>query len=214
MNVKPFDDNQLNPVQLNAIDHLAIGKNARETADLLGVHRNTIIRWRLHDPAFKAALADRRREIWGGTLDRLRSAIPMAVDYLVRNIENPYTDWGLRAAAILLRTLHDSVLKPKPMEKEDDEIARVQDGSPESKHDDPQVNNFHLLEERLKARAKANPEFDDPAIFADLRKLYEEYGKKTFLSDDVVSLDRVIDALLEVRCREALTTISREQSNQ
>jgi hypothetical protein len=205
-NNKQPRNKELTPGQLNAIDLLISGKNDRETAEILGVHRNTVIRWRLYDPLFKATLDYRRQDLFGDALERLRSAMPIAVDYLVDSIQKPYTDWALRAAAILLRPLVHAMVRPRPSARftvEEDEVGESVPGA----------EGFHKLEERLKARAKADPDFDDPSIVADLRRLYEEHGEKTTLTDDAVSLDHVIDALLEVRCREALTTNLRDNQS-
>ena len=51
--------------QLNAIDLLPPGKTDTEAAELLGLHRTTVTKWRLYDPVFQAALNRRRAEAWG-----------------------------------------------------------------------------------------------------------------------------------------------------
>ena len=56
---------QLTPKQQAAIDLLLSGRNDRETAEVVGAHRTTISRWRLHDLAFVDELNRRRREVYG-----------------------------------------------------------------------------------------------------------------------------------------------------
>ena len=89
--------------QLNAIDLLAAGKTDQEAADLLGLHRTTITKWRLYDPVFQAALNRRRAEVWGAAADRLRSLIPKALDALAAAVEDPANPHRLKAAGELLR---------------------------------------------------------------------------------------------------------------
>ena len=68
--------------QQSAVDLLVVGKNDPETAELLGVNRVTVTRWRLYDVQFRAALARRRAEVWGAAGDRLRALLPRALDAL------------------------------------------------------------------------------------------------------------------------------------
>jgi hypothetical protein len=42
--------------QQNAIDRLVAGDTDEQAAQAAGVHRVTVSKWRLHDPAFQAAL--------------------------------------------------------------------------------------------------------------------------------------------------------------
>src|SRR6516162_7609839 len=85
--------------QLSAIDLLAAGKTDQEAADLLGLHRTTVTKWRLYDPVFQAALNQRRAEVWGAAADRLRSLIPKALDALAAALEDPAHPGRLKAAA-------------------------------------------------------------------------------------------------------------------
>jgi hypothetical protein len=89
--------------QLNAVDLLAAGKNDTETAELLGLSRTCITKWRLYDPVFQAALNVRRAEVWGNGLDRLRALIPKALDVLAAVLDNSPTPLRLKAAGAILR---------------------------------------------------------------------------------------------------------------
>lgn len=79
---------ELTVAQLSAVDLLAGGKNDAETADALHLHRVTVTRWRNYSPAFRAALAERRRAVWGSAADKLRALLPKALDTLAAELEN------------------------------------------------------------------------------------------------------------------------------
>ena len=49
-------DATLTAAQQNVLNHLAAGKSVAETAELCGVHRNTIANWRREIPAFTIQL--------------------------------------------------------------------------------------------------------------------------------------------------------------
>jgi hypothetical protein len=92
----------LTVAQLNAVDLLASGKNDREAAELLGLARPTVTKWRLYSPEFQAALNQRRAEVWGSGIDRLRSLIPQALDVLAKFLEVGAPAVRVRAAAVVL----------------------------------------------------------------------------------------------------------------
>lgn len=73
---------ELTGPQLRAADLLATGSTDAEAAEEAGVSRQTVWRWRQHNPVFRAALASRREEIWGAARDRLRSLLPKALEVL------------------------------------------------------------------------------------------------------------------------------------
>ena len=66
--------------QLNAIDILVQGRTDQETAETVGVARETVTRWRNDNPHFTAELNRQRRLIWGDSHDRLRALASKAVD--------------------------------------------------------------------------------------------------------------------------------------
>jgi hypothetical protein len=68
--------------QENAIDLLVLGETDASTAESVGVSRPTVTKWRNHDPCFVAELNRRRRDLWGSSLDRLRSLLPRALEAL------------------------------------------------------------------------------------------------------------------------------------
>jgi hypothetical protein len=77
----------LTVAQLNAVDLLAAGRNDRETAEAIGVSRQTVTAWRGCLPVFQAELNKRRREVWGAAADRLRALLPLALDRLAAALE-------------------------------------------------------------------------------------------------------------------------------
>ncbi len=89
--------------QLNAIDLLAGGKTDKQTAELLNLSRTCITKWWLYDPIFQAALNRRRAEVWSAGIDRLRSLIPVALDALAVELENPDSPHRRKAATEILR---------------------------------------------------------------------------------------------------------------
>jgi hypothetical protein len=68
--------------QENALDLLIQGATHQEAAEAAGVARATVSKWMALDVYFQAELNRRRREIWGTSLDRLRSMVPRALDAL------------------------------------------------------------------------------------------------------------------------------------
>jgi hypothetical protein len=89
--------------QLNAIDLLASGKTDKETAELLGLSRTCVTKWRLYDPVFQAALNRRRAEVWSAGIDRLRFLIPKALDALADELEKKDGPNRVKAASEILR---------------------------------------------------------------------------------------------------------------
>jgi hypothetical protein len=89
--------------QQNAVDLLASGKNDTETAEQLNLSRTCVTKWRLYDPVFQAALNQRRAEVWGAGIDRLRSLIPQALNVLADELEKPDSPNRFKAAGEILR---------------------------------------------------------------------------------------------------------------
>ena len=86
--------------QRNAIDLLIQGKSDQETADAVGVNRVTVTKWRNYDPWFQAELNQRRQDVWGGSVDRLRSLLPRALERIEQELDGPN---GWRVALHLLK---------------------------------------------------------------------------------------------------------------
>jgi hypothetical protein len=73
--------------QLNAVDLLIQGKSDQETADLIGRDRATLWKWRTRLPLFGATSEQRREEVFGVALHRLRVLLSKAIDNIAGAIE-------------------------------------------------------------------------------------------------------------------------------
>jgi len=91
--------------QENAIDLLVAGTSDRETAEAIGVSRQTVCGWRNHHPVFIAALNASRLETWGASSDRLRALLPKALDCLEGAITGEAPDWKAAAKIVELAGL-------------------------------------------------------------------------------------------------------------
>ncbi len=78
---------ELTVAQLSAIDLLVVGKTDQETAEAVGVTRQTVNGWRNANPYFQAELNRRRQDLWGVTVDQLRALLPRAVAVLAEELE-------------------------------------------------------------------------------------------------------------------------------
>ena len=88
--------------QILAVDLLASGTTASETARKVDVNRRTIYRW-FDDPVFMAELEDRRQELLDSMLDQHLLAGRMATAKLVESMESPEEGIAVRAAIELYR---------------------------------------------------------------------------------------------------------------
>ena len=92
---------ELNHRQLAAIDALIAGATDEEAATAASVHRVTVNTWKNHNPFVIAELRARREEVWGASVEKLRTLLPKAIERLEREIEaGPY---GLKAALALVK---------------------------------------------------------------------------------------------------------------
>jgi len=73
--------------QLNGIEQLVVGKTDQETAEAVGVTRQTVNGWRNGNPWFMAALNARRHDLWGSAVDQLRALLPRAVAVLASELD-------------------------------------------------------------------------------------------------------------------------------
>jgi hypothetical protein len=108
--------------QQSAVDLLASGKTDTEAAELLGLHRTTVSKWRAYDPVFQAALNRRRAEVWASGVDRLRSLVPKALDALADELDRSGSPNRLKAAGEILRLAQlpaVAILATEPTEPED-----------------------------------------------------------------------------------------------
>jgi hypothetical protein len=96
--------------QLNAIDLLVIGKTDQEVADIVGVNRVTVTKWRNYDIYFQAELNKRRKEIWNSSLDRMRALLPKAMERLERELDSKH-GWKIALEVLKLIKIESSHIK-------------------------------------------------------------------------------------------------------
>jgi len=101
---------ELSVRQRNAIDLIVMGSSDQDAADKVGVARETVTRWRLYHPAFRAELDRSRRAVWGSSADRLRALIRKSMDIIeevLNDGDNP------KRAAVALSLVRDSGIFPQ-----------------------------------------------------------------------------------------------------
>ncbi len=89
----------LSQAQLNAIDLLVLGHSDRSAANHLGIHYTTVSNWRTNHPAFRAELARRRQDVWGGACERFRALLDKAVEEMEKQLTDEDKDVRFRAAS-------------------------------------------------------------------------------------------------------------------
>lgn len=102
--------------QLNALDLLIQGETDAATADAVGVNRVTVTKWRNYDAYFQAELNRRRLELWGASVDRLRSLLPRALDALDDELRGGQQRWRAAIEILRLTGLDRSGAKKTPLE--------------------------------------------------------------------------------------------------
>lgn len=111
-------DYQLSPQQAAAVDLLLTGQSVTATAEAIGVERETLSRWRNHDPAFIAAFNERLAVQWESNGAKLLEARGRAIDTLIELLDSEDAAVKLKAAAALVR-----IDTPKP--KGDTDPAKI-----------------------------------------------------------------------------------------
>lgn len=116
---------KLNPKQEAALELLAAGKNVTETAEAIGVARQTVSDWLNNQAAFIAAYNARRQELWGAASERLRAMVPKALEVL----EGDLTAGNTAAAIAVLKAagLHGLTAPTGPTTTADVEAQRTWD---------------------------------------------------------------------------------------
>lgn len=113
---------KLSPQQAAAVDLLLSGQSVTAAAEAIGVERETLSRWRNHDPAFIAAFNERLAVQWESNGAKLLEARGRAIDTLIELLDSEDTAVKLKAAAALVR-----IDTPKPKGETDPaQIAKWQ----------------------------------------------------------------------------------------
>lgn len=118
---------QLSIQQQNAIDLLVQGKSDRETAEAIGVSRQTVTNWRNNNTVFIAELNKQRKAVWGAQVDRIRYLISAALDVLEEDLKDTENKQLRQKAAIhILQAvgLYGQNLKPEGEDTPEDVEAQ------------------------------------------------------------------------------------------
>jgi hypothetical protein len=93
---------ELSAQQQRAIDLIVVGKSLTEAARVLDLSRQTLSEWANRHHGFRAALSQRRQEVWSSAGDALRSLLPAAIEALAEEMRPGGPD-RLKAAMATLR---------------------------------------------------------------------------------------------------------------
>jgi hypothetical protein len=107
---------ELSVVQLNAIDLLVTGKTDQETAEAVGVTRQTVNGWRNANPYFQAELNRQRQVLWSGAVDQLRGLLPRAVAVLAEELDGGNDRAGVALSILRLGGI-DRTKAPQKLDK-------------------------------------------------------------------------------------------------
>jgi hypothetical protein len=99
---------ELSPAQERALPLVLAGRTDREVADVVGVGRQTIWRWRNEIPVFVAALNRERHELWASNSDRLRSLTSKALAVVDEALDASDVQTALAVLRLLSRNLPDT----------------------------------------------------------------------------------------------------------
>lgn len=94
---------QLSPQQTQALDLLLAGRTITQAAEEVGITRETLSRWRNHDPAFQAAYNASLRSSWEACQSKLLEKRIHALDRLAELVDSDNDALALRACMALLR---------------------------------------------------------------------------------------------------------------
>ena len=100
---KPDKIRQLSQEQMNAIEHLLLGKSDRAVAETVGVARQTIWEWRNNDVLFIATLNRERSRMWWDARVRLKSLANRALDAVELQLDSGDPKASLAAAKYVLQ---------------------------------------------------------------------------------------------------------------
>ena len=112
---------KLTPVQMQAVNLLAVGESITSVAEKLKVSRQTVSGWLNNDADFHEALWFRQFELWSGEIKRVRAMTSKALDVLYEALESDDYKIKLTAAKTLISALGLPALIAenfKPLQKE------------------------------------------------------------------------------------------------
>lgn len=116
--------------QLTAIDLLALGHTITETAETVGVTRQTVSGWKNNDFGFIAALNSRRHELWEAMSDKIRGMLPKALHMLEAELDGGKDAVGAAVHVLKAAGLYGAPLSSGPLTSQEaklDEEFRKQE---------------------------------------------------------------------------------------
>lgn len=102
----------LSPSQELAVEAILVGKVDREAAQIAGVSRETVTRWRLHHRGFITELNARRKAIWSTSQDRLLSIILLALEAIADELGNKASPKRFEGALAFLKVFPFEISSP------------------------------------------------------------------------------------------------------
>ena len=164
-----FHPKPLSSAQLAGLELILVGKTDQETADTVGVSRETVWSWRREHPVFMSTLERRRAEVWGSASERLRSLMQKAIDNIAGLVETSNFDASI--ALLKITGMYGGVVNVLS-ETEPEKIIRKQAEAQVQREGIPEDGTDHLLIELSK----------NPAYRRRLEEieaeLYREYGEE------------------------------------
>ena len=88
-----------------AIPHIVAGKSDAQVADVVGVARETVNRWRNHDEDFQNELYQSRRAHINARISALSSVNTKAIEVMEELLDSDDEQIRMRAAMHLLKTV-------------------------------------------------------------------------------------------------------------
>ena len=164
-----FRPKPLSIEQRNAIDLLILGRTDQETADTVGVSRETVWGWHHEHPVFMATLEECRLQVWRGPQERLRSLAMKAVENLDEKVEAG----DIRCSLEVLKAMglygfvsHIGETDPEKIMKAQAEAQVQREGIPEDATDAMLINltkNDAYLRRLAEVTADLRAEFGERA---------------------------------------------------
>jgi hypothetical protein len=165
-----FKPKPLSVTQFNAIDALIFGKTDQETADLVGVSRETVWGWRNEHPVFMACLQERRAEVWRVPQERLRSLMAKAVENIAGLVETG--DYEASIALLKITGMYGGIVNVLS-ETDPEKIIRKQAEAQVQREGIPRDATHEALV-RLTENARYHERLQE--IEAELMREYGEVG--------------------------------------
>jgi hypothetical protein len=134
---------ELSEQQKAAVELLVSGKTDREAATALNLPGDSVVKWRMHDPVFQAALNAYRAEAWRAGIDRLRSMVPKALDALADELNRAENPQRCKIALDVLR------------------LAKLTDISPQGPEEPETIVQEAVNRERQQARGPLDDQIED-----------------------------------------------------